>query len=163
MNENKYNWLVKFHPKMDEKWVKLYSKLSCDNLKIIASANINSLLQSADIMVSDTSSVIGEFALLGKPVISLNNSQPGNYLINITEAKALPRAVEAAFSPTQTLIAAINRYATDLHPYNDGLSSLRILKAVEDIQSNGKQSLKPLPRNTIRNLKQRKKLNYWKL
>jgi hypothetical protein len=163
VNEKKYNWLIKFHPKMDEKWVELYSKLSCDNLKIIASANINSLLQSADIMVSDTSSVIGEFALLGKPVISLNNSQPGNYLINITEAKALPRAVEAAFSPTQTLIAAINRYATDLHPYNDGLSSLRILKAVEDIQSNGKQSLKPLPRNIIRNLKQRKKLNYWKL
>ena len=163
VNEKKYNWLVKFHPKMDEKWVELYSQLSCDNLKIIASANINSLLQSADIMLSDTSSVIGEFALLGKPVISLNNSQPGNYLINITEAKALPRAVEAALSPTQTLIAAINRYATDLHPYNDGLSSLRILKAVEDIQSNGKQSLKPLPRNIIRNLKQRKKLNYWRL
>jgi CDP-glycerol glycerophosphotransferase (TagB/SpsB family) len=161
VNENKYNWLVKFHPKMDEKWIKLYSQLSCDNLKIIESANINSLLQSADIMVSDTSSVIGEFALLGKPVISLNNSQPGNYLINITEAKELPHALEVALSPSAALISAINHYADELHPYNDGKSSLRILEAVEDIQSNGKQSQKPLPLNIIRNLKQRKQLNYW--
>ncbi len=162
VNEKKYNWLVKFHPKMDKKWVTLYSGLSSDNLKVIESSNINSLLQSADIMLSDTSSVIGEFALLGKPVISFNNSQPGNYLINISEANELAHALEVALSPSETLISAINHYAQDLHPYNDGKSSLRILEAVENIQSNGKQSIKPLPRNIIRNLKQRKRLNYWK-
>jgi CDP-glycerol glycerophosphotransferase (TagB/SpsB family) len=163
VNEKKYNWLVKFHPKMDEKWVELYSKLSADNLKIIASSNINSLLQSADIMVSDTSSVIGEFALLGKPVISLNNSQPGDYLINITKAEELSKALQVALSPPDTLITAINHYADELHPYSDGKSSLRILEAVEDIQTKGKQSNKPLPKNIIRNIKQRKILNYWKL
>jgi CDP-glycerol glycerophosphotransferase (TagB/SpsB family) len=163
VNKNKYNWLVKFHPKMDKKWITLYSQLTSDNLKIIESANINSLLQSADIMVSDTSSVIGEFALLGKPVISLNNSQPGNYLINITEAEELPKALQIALSPPKVLLTAINKYAAELHPCCDGKSSLRILEAVEDIQSNGKQSQKPLPLNIIRNLKQRKKLNYWKL
>jgi CDP-glycerol glycerophosphotransferase (TagB/SpsB family) len=163
VNENKYNWLVKFHPKMDKKWITLYSQLTSDNFKIIATSNLNSLLQSADVMVSDTSSVIGEFSLLGKPVISLNNSQPGNYLINITEAEELPKALIVALSPPDTLITAINQYAEELHPYNDGESSLRILEAVENILSNGKQSLKPLPMNIIRNLKQRKKLNYWKL
>ena len=163
VNEKEYNWLVKFHPKMDKKWITLYSQLSSDNFKIIESTNINSLLQSADVMVSDTSSVIGEFALLGKPVISLNNSQPGNYLINITEAAELPQALQVALSPTDTLISAINKYADELHPYNDGKSSLRILEAVENILLNGKQSLKPLPMNIIRNLKQRKRLNYWKL
>jgi hypothetical protein len=162
VNEKKYNWLVKFHPKMDKQWIKLYSQLASDNLKIIESSNINSLLQSADVMVSDTSSVIGEFSLLGKPVISLNNSQPGNYLINITEADELPNALIVALSPPETLLLAINRYAEELHPYNDGKSSLRILEAVENILLNGKQSLKPLPMNIIRNLKQRKRLNYWK-
>ncbi|MFT5297045.1 MAG: CDP-glycerol glycerophosphotransferase (TagB/SpsB family) [Colwellia sp.] len=163
VNEKKYNWLVKFHPKMDEKWITLYSQLISDNFKIVESSNINCLLQSADCMLSDTSSVIGEFSLLGKPVISLNNSQPGNYLINITEADELPKALIVALSPPKTLIAAINDYADELHPYNDGKSSFRILEAVENILSNGKQSLKPLPLNIIRNLKQRKKLNYWKL
>jgi len=161
VNEKKYNWLVKFHPKMDEKWVKLYSQLISDNFRIIESSNINSLLQSADVMVSDTSSVIGEFSLLSKPVIALNNSQPGNYLINISDAKELPDAIQQALAPSVALISAINHYAEELHPYNDGKSSLRILAAVEDIQTNGKQANKLLPRNIIRNLKQRKKLNYW--
>ena len=163
VKEKKYNWLVKFHPKMDEKWITLYSQLSSDNLKIIESSNINSLLQSADVMISDTSSVIGEFSLLGKPVISLNNSQPGDYLINITKAEELSQALQVALLPPKRLISAISQYAEELHPYCDGESSLRILAAVEAILSNGKESIKPLPLNIIRNLKQRKKLNYWKL
>jgi hypothetical protein len=162
VDDKKYNWLIKFHPKMDTKWLELYAQLSSENLKIITSSNINSLLQSADIMVSDTSSVIGEFALLGKPVIAFNNSQPGDYLINITDAKELPQALTVALSPSETLILAINRYAQELHPYSDGKSSFRILEAVEDIRLNGKQAIKTLPRNIIRNLKQRKILNYWK-
>jgi CDP-glycerol glycerophosphotransferase (TagB/SpsB family) len=163
VNEKKYNWLVKFHPKMDEKWITLYSQLISDNFKIVESSNINCLLQSADCMLSDTSSVIGEFSLLGKPVISLNNSQPGNYLINITEADELTNALIIALSPPETLISAINDYAEELHPYSDGKSSLRILEAIDEMLTNGKQSNKPLPLNIIRNLKQRKKLNYWKL
>jgi hypothetical protein len=161
VHNKKYNWLVKFHPKMDVKWQKIYAQLSSDNLKIITTSNINSLLKSADIMVSDTSSVIGEFALLGKPVIAMKNSQPGNYLINITDAKELPQAITIALSPSETLISAINSYAKELHPYSDGKSSLRILAAVEDFKINGKQAIKTLPRNIIRNLKQRKILNYW--
>jgi len=163
VKDEEYNWLIKFHPKMDPKWLTLYGQLSADNLKIMKSSNINSLLQSADIMISDTSSVIGEFALLGKPIISLNNSQPGNYLINITDAKELPQALQVALSPSETLISAIKSYAEELHPYNDGESSLRILAAVERIRTQGKQSNKPLPKNSIRNIKQRKRLNYWKL
>jgi CDP-glycerol glycerophosphotransferase (TagB/SpsB family) len=162
VHDKKYNWLIKFHPKMDTKWLELYAQLSSENLKIITSSNINSLLQSADIMVSDTSSVIGEFALLGKPVIAFNNSQPGDYLINFTDAKELPHALTVALSPSEALILAINRYAQELHPYRDGKSSFRILEAVEDITLNGKQAIKTLPRNIIRNLKQRKILNYWK-
>jgi CDP-glycerol glycerophosphotransferase (TagB/SpsB family) len=163
VSDKTYNWLVKFHPKMDKKWLELYAQLKTDNCKIVETSNINSLLQSADIMVSDTSSVIGEFALLGKPVVSLNNSQPGDYLINITSAEALPDALQKAFSPSETLISAINHYAQELHPYSDGQSSVRILAAVEHIRVNGKQSIKRLPRNIIRNLKQRKALNYWQL
>ena len=155
VNEKKYNWLVKFHPKMDKQWIKLYSQLASDNLKIIESSNINSLLQSADVMVSDTSSVISEVSLLGKPGISLNNSRPGNELINISAPEELPNALIVAVSPPETLLSAINRYAEELHPYNDGKSSLRRLEAVENILLHGTQSLKPLPMNIIRNLKQR--------
>jgi CDP-glycerol glycerophosphotransferase (TagB/SpsB family) len=160
--ENNYNWLVKFHPKMDITWIKAYENLATENFKIIKTTNINELLQTADIMISDTSSVIGEFSLLSKPVISFNNSNPGDYLINITEKDDLPRAIEIALSPTQQLLDAIKKYALELHPYKDGHSSERIINAVEHILNNGKNCQKPLPLNLFRNLKQRLKLKYWR-
>lgn len=157
-----YNWLVKFHPKMDVHWINAYKNLSSDNFNIIESANINELLQSADIMISDTSSVIGEFSLLAKPVVSFNNSEPGDYLININQVDDLPKAIKQALSPSTELLDAINNYAQELHPYKDGQSSTRIINAVEQILKNGKKANKPLPLNLFRNIKQRLKLKYWK-
>ena len=158
-----WRWLIKFHPKMDPQWIAKYESLHNDNLKVVETSNINGLLQVADIMVSDTSSVIGEFSLLGKAVVTLNNSQPGDYLVNITDPEQLSSAISEALAPTDDLLQAISRYAEQLHPYNDGQSSARILDAVEAIQVNGKQSHSVKPLNLMRDLKQRWRLGYWKL
>jgi len=154
-------WLIKFHPKMDKQWINRYLTLTADNVEIVQQADISSLLQCADIMISDTSSVIGEFALLNKPVITLNNSAPGDYLIDIQAADELPSAIETAFTPNDRLLTAIDTYAQSLHPYVDGQSSARILDAVEHMIEHGKSNDKPKPLNLFRNLKQRKSLNYW--
>ncbi|WP_286234966.1 CDP-glycerol glycerophosphotransferase family protein [Thalassotalea sediminis] len=157
-----YNWLIKFHPKMADKYIADYSGISSENLKIIDTDNINVLLQSANMLISDTSSVIGEFSLLSKPVITLNNSAPGEYLIDIQSADQLDDAIKLALNPTSQLKNSIQAYAEELHPYTDGRSSARILQAVESILINGKKAPKKLPLNIIRNFKQRKKLNYWR-
>lgn len=159
--KNSYNWIVKFHPKMAPEWIKEYKAIKADNFKVVESCDINELLQWADIMVSDTSSVIGEFSLLNKPVISLKNSDPSDYLIDIQNAQQLPEAITQALTPSKKLLNAISQYANALHPYQDGQSSARILNAVENIISNGKENNKSLPINLFRNLKQRKQLNYW--
>ncbi|MGJ8694308.1 MAG: CDP-glycerol glycerophosphotransferase family protein [Thalassotalea sp.] len=158
---DKYHWLIKFHPKMDKDWIKQYQALVGDYCQIIETADISGLLQAADIMVSDTSSVIGEFALLGKAIVTLNNSEPGDYLIDIQQAQALDAAMSAALNPSAALLKHIAEYAQDLHPYKDGLSAQRILAAVETTLKNGKQHKKQKPLNIFRSLKIRKKLNYW--
>ena len=163
VKENSHNWVLKFHPKMATEWIDQYKKITADNYLFIESTDINQVLQSADIMIADTSSVVGEFSLLGKPVITLNNSAPGDYLINISSAEQLANAIEQAFTPSQALTTAINAYAQSLHPYNDGQSSLRVLNAVEAIINNGKKAPKSLPLNFFRMFKLRKKLGYWKL
>jgi CDP-glycerol glycerophosphotransferase (TagB/SpsB family) len=112
-------------------------------------------------MVSDTSSVIGEFSLLNKATVSLNNKVPGDYLVNIQKADQLEHAIELALDPSKQLKAAIKAYADDLHPYNDGQAAQRILSATESLLANGKQAKKNKPLNLFRNLKQRKKLKYW--
>ena len=160
--QSDYHWLIKFHPKMDKSWVDKYRQLNNDNLQVVEVSDINALMQRADIMVSDTSSVIGEFSLLSKPVVTLNNSQPGDYLIDIKLAKELPRAIEQAFNPSAQLLNEIEKYAQELHPYNDGQSAQRILDAVEKMDTDGKKAQKNKPLNLIRNFQLRKKLNYWK-
>nr|WP_241242213.1 CDP-glycerol glycerophosphotransferase family protein [Thalassotalea sp. G2M2-11] len=162
IEQEQYNWLIKFHPKMNTDWIAQYQSLASDHCQIIDSDNINELLVYADIMISDTSSVIGEFSLLDKPVITFRNSDPGDYLIDITYAEQLPEAINQALSPSDELKQAINRYAQELHPYQDGQSSQRILAAVEKLLMGQKEATKPLPRNLFRNLKQRKKLGYWR-
>jgi len=162
LSEHKdYHWLIKFHPKMATQWLEQYKTIVKDNVHIIETSSINELLQTADIMVSDTSSVIGEFSLLNKATVSLNNKEPGDYLINIQTAEQLEHAIELALSPSKQLKTAIKAYADDLHPYHDGQAAQRILTATETMLTNGKQAQKRKPLNIFRNLKQRKKLKYW--
>jgi len=161
INKDNYNWIIKFHPKMASEWVNKYHTLNFENLKIVSADGINELLQWADILISDTSSVIGEFSLLGKPVVTLNNSHPANNLIDISKASKLESAILSAFSNNAQLTEAIIDYAQQLHPYKDGQSSARILDAVDNILSNGKKNNKALPLNLFRNLKQRVKLKFW--
>ncbi|WP_440874452.1 CDP-glycerol glycerophosphotransferase family protein [Thalassotalea sp. PLHSN55] len=162
IDTKEHHWLIKFHPKMAQEWLDKYQTLVCDNVEIIESSSIAQLLQTADIMVSDTSSVIGEFALLNKAIVSLNNRAPGDYLINIENAAQLPAAIEKAFLADEKLKNAIKNYADDLHPQNDGNAAQRILSAVEHMLAHGKTAPKSKPLNIFRNLKQRKKLGYWK-
>lgn len=159
----KYNWLLKFHPKMDDTWVKKYKTLISSDLKVVNTSDINELFKSADILISDTSSVIGEFALLGKPIVTYKNSLPGDYLIDIKEPLKLSAAIIKALSQPDLLKKAIEDYGNELHPYKDGHSSSRIIDAVDNILRNGKQAQKHKPLNIFRSFKLRKKLNYWKL
>ena len=161
--QESYHWLIKFHPKMATQWLEQYKTLEKDNVQIIETSSINELLQTADIMVSDTSSVIGEFSLLNKATVSLNNKEPGDYLVNIQTADQLEQAIELALNPSKQLKTAIKAYADDLHPYHDGHAAQRILSATEALMKYGKQAKKSKPLNLFRNLKQRKKLNYWVL
>jgi CDP-glycerol glycerophosphotransferase (TagB/SpsB family) len=164
LSESKeYNWLVKFHPKMNINWMNTYESLNSDNFKVLNSSDINELFQAADILISDTSSVIGEFSLLGKPIVTYKNSLPGEYLIDIKIPSKLPTAIIEALSPSKTLRQEISNYCNELHPYKDGHSSSRIMNAVESILKNGKFAKKRKPLNIFRSLKLRKKLSYWKI
>ena len=157
-----WQWLIKFHPKMDPDWIARYQGLSAKNIRVVTDSDVAPLLQAADMMVSDTSSIIGEFALLGKPAVTLNNSEPGDYLIDIAKAKDLEAAVVSALDPPNALQQHIRRYARDLHPYNDGLSAKRVLVATQERLAKGREGLKQRPLNLFRNLKMRQQLGYWR-
>ena len=155
-------WIIKFHPKMNPKLVDQYRKIEGKNLKIIEQDSIAPLLKSAELMVSDTSSVIGEFALLKKPTITLNNAMPDDYIINISNHTELESAINAVLADKTAIFKEVAEYAKQLHPYYDGQSSQRVLKAVNNLSEKSLDYLKPKPKNIFRHIKMRMKLNYWK-
>ena len=157
-----WKWLINFHPKMDSSVVALYKAIQDENLQYMETDNIIPLLQTADIMISDTSSVLSEFLLLYKPVVTMNNRQPGPHLLNITNPEKLRETVEHGLTCPAALTEEIKLYADRIHPYRDGLSSVRVLDATDAFIRNGRAHLKRKPLNIFRRMKIRKQLGYFR-
>ncbi|MEM5512276.1 CDP-glycerol glycerophosphotransferase family protein [Pseudoalteromonas sp. AS84] len=159
--QGKWRVLVQFHPKMQTEWVTKYKALSNQNLTFVETDNVLPLLQVADVMLCDTSSVMQMFLVQHKPVVTFCTRQPFPHLLDVTQADEVEAAIEHALTKPSDLMQNIESYCQELHPYTDGQSSQRVLNAANEfLQSNEK--LKPKPLNVIRNFKMRKKLNYWK-
>lgn len=161
-NHKEWQWIIKFHPKMAKNLVQQYQSLSDTNLHVIETSELAPILQAADVIVSDTSSIITEFGLLNKPIVTFNNKEPEAHLLNISEAKDLFLIIDQALKADQTLLEKIKHNTSLMHPYFDGHSSSRILDATEKTILSPPIELKNKPRNLLRKLKMRKKLGYWK-
>jgi len=77
-------------------------------------------------MVSDTSSVLSEFLLQGRPVVTFNNREPGPHLINITDPEFLEQSIEHGLTHPPDLMDRIQFYTNHIHSYPDGQSSFRV-------------------------------------
>lgn len=157
----KWRWLIQFHPKMDKNIVEKYKSIEGQNLTFVETDDVIPLLQEADVMVCDTSSVLIMFLLQYKPVVTFKNISPKDYLIDINDPEKLEASIEAALSHPENLMNNIQQFIDETHPYQDGMSSERVLDAVAQAISN-KAKLKRKPLNLIRQFKMRKSLNYWK-
>lgn len=157
----KYQWRITFHPKMDKSIVNAYKNIQHEDLTFIETDNVIPLLLEADVMLSDTSSILQEFLILNKPVVTYNNRQPDECMIDIKTPDELLPALDKALSKPADIINKIQNYSERLHPYRDGKSSDRVLDAVEWFINEGHKKLKRKPLNLIRKIKIRKKLRYY--
>ncbi|MFI1743496.1 CDP-glycerol glycerophosphotransferase family protein [Thalassobellus sediminis] len=134
-----YIILLKFHPLMDQEWINRYKELANEVPNIIFQneKNIIKFLLISDILISDTSSVIYEFILLDKPVITFNSisenikwedSNNYNKLIELVDTNL----TKDPFAKSRDIIVK------QFHPYNDGKSAERMVEAVKSyISTNG--------------------------
>ena len=159
----RWQWIVQFHPKMDQEVVKLYKNIQNENLSFIETDNVIPLLQQADIMVCDTSSVIPMFLVQSKPVVTFKNINPGPYLLDLTDPDQLEQYIIRALDYPADLMRHIQQFVKETHPYSDGKSSQRVIDAIDDVMLGKHPLIAHKPQNLVRSLKYRKRLNYWKL
>lgn len=157
-----WQWLVKFHPKMSPHLVEQYRSLTSENLHIIDTAALAPVLQVADVILSDTSSIITEFALLNKPIVTYKNKAPEDHLLDISCPSDLESALTQATNADQDLVKKIANSTHSMHPYADGKSSSRVLDAAEEMISQPLNGRKNKPLNILRMFKLRKKFAYWR-
>jgi CDP-glycerol glycerophosphotransferase (TagB/SpsB family) len=118
--------------------------------------------RAADVLVADTTSLVSEFVVQHKPVVTFRNRAPKPHMLDFDDPARLPDMLELAFAPTATLRAAIAAYADAIHPYRDGLSSQRVLAATERLLAGGLGPLRRKPlASVLRALKIRAALGYW--
>ena len=157
--DSRWQWLVTLHPKTATEVVQRYRSLESENLQFFENNRVIELLHRADVMVCDNSSILQEFLLLGKPVVTVNNRDPQAYLINITEVAELETAIKKALLAEQSRRDVIASYGRSITPWLDGQSAQRVMNATTTMIESGWQDRKP--RNLWRNLRMRKILGYW--
>ncbi|TQV76499.1 CDP-glycerol--glycerophosphate glycerophosphotransferase [Aliikangiella marina] len=156
-------WLIKLPEQMNSIWADKFKTLSSDNVMVDQIAETLPMLRTADVMLSDTSSIISEFLQLIKPVVSYNNAKPDQYLINIKQPHQIEQAILYALSRPSEVLNAIYTCCREIHPYKDGLSSERVLLAVDKLIQGELPQTQRKPLNLFDNLIHRKKLGYWRI
>jgi CDP-glycerol glycerophosphotransferase (TagB/SpsB family) len=139
-------WLLTLHPKSDPTLVARYRALAGSNARFVETTDLVPAMRAADVLVSDTTSVVSEFVVQRKPVVTLRNRAPKPHMIDIAAPHEFDAAIARAFAPPDGLRAAIAAYADAIHPSRDGRASERVLAATADLLDGrlGPLAAKPL-------------------
>ena len=138
-DNSEYLILLKFHPLMAQKWLDIYQNLADDIPNIIfqKEKNIIKFLLISDLLISDTSSVIYEFILLDKPVITFNSISENIIWEDSNEYNNLTDLVKNNLEEDPYASSRAYIYQ-QFHPYNDGKSAERMIETTRlYINSNG--------------------------
>ena len=125
--------IIKFHPLMNEALKYEYENIAKENKNILIfnDNDITDLLKISDLLISDTSSVIYEFSLLNKPVITFNNIAKNKYWQDSKTYTGLKYLLEDNLK-NRKYSDKREELIKSYHPYNDSKSSLRMIEAVKN-------------------------------
>lgn len=163
VKSGRYHWLVKFHPLMDKDVVISYRQMEGENLQVVEDPDIIPCLYAADVLLTDTSSVVTEFLLLNKPVVTFRTRSLASHILDIRKSDDLEPALTKALQHPHEFMKEAKKFIKQMHPYMDGKSSHRVLNAVDDFTTHHAHKLKPKPLNLWRKLQVRQRLKYYHL
>lgn len=146
-------WLLTLHPKCDQALVDAYRGLEAENARFYTSDKLIELERAADVLVCDTSSVIHEFAVMHKPVVTIANRVPHPFMLDVPTPDDVDAAIDRALTYPPELMAAIKAHGDQIHPSHDGHASERVLDAVVAFNRGDFGALRRKPLNLVRRYK----------
>lgn len=159
-----WNWIITFHPKITDPEILGQYKLLAethDNISFERNEGLTTF-QRADLMLCDSSSIILEFMLLNKPVVTFRNTNPGPHLINVLDTNEVEQAIDKALTLPPELMQHMSEYTHFHESHRDGRNSERVLEAVDDFIQHHQGKIKKKPLNLGRKIKQRLSAGYYR-
>jgi len=155
-------WLLTLHPKCPPALFERYRALAGESARFVEPEELIAAERAADVLVADTTSVVSEFVVQHKPVVTFRNTAPKPHMIDFADPAQLPSMLERAFAPSDSLRAALTAYADAIHPWRDGRSSERVIAATESLLAGELGRLRSKPWSArLRALELRRRFGYW--
>ncbi|MBN1326468.1 MAG: CDP-glycerol glycerophosphotransferase family protein [Candidatus Cloacimonetes bacterium] len=150
-------WIFKFHDLLQSD--QILKKLP-DNIRIFDNSDITPVLHHADLLISDTSSVVYEFMVLDKPVITFRTLDRLDKGINITEPHQLRSAIDRSLENPNEFYENRKKHLQEVNPYLNGEISKQMINELMNIKLSGwKSGRKPL--NLWRKWQVRQRVKKW--
>lgn len=163
--EKPWRWIITFHPKLDDPELKAQYARMAEALPNVDFRLVNKGLETfreSDVLLCDSSSLIVEYMMLDKPVVTFRNTHPGPFLLDVQQEHEVAPALEKALTRPTQLMEEIHRYTSFHERHRDGQNSARVLDAVDDFVAHYQGRIRRKPLNLFRKLKLRWKLKLWK-
>ena len=125
-------FMIKFYDNMDKDVVELYREMNISNILIIEESDIAQSIQIADLLLSDTSSVVYEFILLDKPVVTFNSQSENITWSNHTDINQIFLNVIRTVEGNDRFRDGREKTIALYHPYKDNKSSTRMIEATQE-------------------------------
>lgn len=145
-----WDWLITFHPILldDHELVSQYEQLEQKhaNVRFIRINQGVDTFRRTDVLLCDSSSLIVEYLMMRKPVVTLRNTHPGPFLIDVQTTDEIGPAIARALTRPESLLQAMDAYTVYHEAHRDGHNAARVLDCIDDFDRNfrGKMPRKPL-------------------
>lgn len=154
-------WALTLHPRCSAALFDRYRGMQGANACFVEPTAMLSLLRAAQVLVADTSSILSEFAVQQRPVVTFRSQAPKPHMLDIQEPGELMAAILRALQPDADWMRRIVDYAESIHPLRDGRSSERVLDAVDAFGHSDQLGLHRKPLNPWRRLQARWRMRYF--
>lgn len=149
-------FVIKLHDLHDKREKEIFRSLPEGKFLFVESPDITPWLQSSDMLIADTGSVVYEYALINERILLV---EPKRKDLPFTQCQALNirKAIDGVLYGSSINKKEVRDMMDTIHSYRDSLCAQRIMNKVTD--SEFIEQVKTLPKK--RNLFRRMKLRYY--